>query len=88
MSDIAEETTHDPKPCSSTPTRPLARSTRRRCSGASDCKLVYKGYSELCRSPPVVLKTRDGGTALDGDPKDEDAACRIIAEAAAAVGPQ
>lgn len=71
----------------------VAELLRERCddelktSGASDCKQVYKGYSELCRSPPVVLKTRDGGTAVDGDPKHEDAACRIIAEAVAGLPP-
>ena len=69
----------------------VAELLRERCddelktSGASDCKLVYKGYSELCRSPPAVLKTRDGGTVIDGDPKDEEAACQVIADAAAGV---
>lgn len=52
-------------------------------SGASDCREAYRGWAELCKAPPAFLKTRDGGTAPDGDPKDEVGACRVIAEAIA-----
>jgi hypothetical protein len=67
----------------------IAEILRERCdaeleaSGASDCKEAYKGYAELCRAPPAVLKTRDGGTAVDGNPKDEEGACRVVSEAIA-----
>lgn len=69
----------------------IAELLRERCddelktSGASDCRQIYRGYAELCRTPTAIMKTRDGGTAIDGDPKDEEGACRVIAEAAAAL---
>lgn len=67
----------------------VAEILRERCddelktSGAAECKDVFHGYAELCRAPPAVIKTRDGGIAEDSDPADEQAACAVIAQAVA-----
>lgn len=73
--------------------RRIAEMLRERCaeelktSGTTECKDIIHGYSELCRAPPTVIKTRDGGVADDSDPKDEVAACAIIAETVAGQPP-
>ncbi|MBK7857486.1 MAG: hypothetical protein IPJ65_02450 [Archangiaceae bacterium] len=65
----------------------IAEILRQKCdqeietSGASDCKDAYKGWAELCKAPPAVLKSRDGGSAPDGDPKDEAGSCQVMSEA-------
>src|SRR5205814_9260768 len=65
----------------------IAEILRERCddeidtSGASDCRDVYKGYAELCRAPPEMSKSRDGGVAPDADPREEEGGCKAISEA-------
>jgi hypothetical protein len=67
----------------------IAEILRERCdteldtSGASDCREIYRGYAALCHAPPAALKSRDGGTVVDGDPKDDEGGCQVIGDAIA-----
>lgn len=67
----------------------IAMILRERCqaeiamSGASDCRDTFRAYSTLCTTPEAArVNPKDGGVDL-GDPKDEEAACKIIADAVA-----